>query len=40
MGDLNKLTFSNFPKAWRNDREDLRTNCILVTDVSIVIVMI
>lgn len=24
MGDLNKLTFSEFPEAWRNDRGGLR----------------
>lgn len=33
MGDLNKLTFSEFPEAWRNDRGGLKRNFFLVTDV-------
>ena len=32
MGDLNKLTFSEFPEAWRTDRGGLRRNVFLVAD--------
>lgn len=33
MEDLNKLTFSEFTEAWRNDRGGLWRNFFLVTDV-------